>query len=32
MDTRAIEEFITPRTKALAVVHYLGVPAEMEKI
>ena len=32
MDTRVIEEFITPRTKALAVVHYLGVPAEMEKI
>ena len=32
MDTRAIEEFITTRTKALAVVHYLGVPAEMEKI
>ena len=32
MDINAIEAFITPRTKALAVVHYLGVPAEMEKI
>ena len=32
IDTNAIEENITPRTKALAVVHYLGVPAEMEKI
>ena len=31
MDTRAIEEFITPRTKALAVVHYLGV-LRMEKL
>ena len=31
MDTRAIEEFITTRTKALAVVHYLGVPLKWKK-
>lgn len=32
IDPAAIESLITPRTKALAVVHYLGVPADMEKI
>tara|TARA_B100001093_G_scaffold515346_1_gene591484 strand:+ start:743 stop:1888 length:1146 start_codon:yes stop_codon:yes gene_type:complete len=32
IDFTTIESLITPRTKALAVVHYLGVPAEMEKI
>ena len=29
---KRLESLITPRTKALAVVHYLGVPADMEKI
>jgi perosamine synthetase len=32
IDVDAIETMITHRTKALAVVHYLGVPADMEKI
>lgn len=32
IDANAIESLITPRTKALAVVHYLGVPADMETI
>jgi perosamine synthetase len=32
IDVDAIETMITPRTRALAVVHYLGVPADMEKI
>lgn len=32
IDADAIEALISPRTKALAVVHYLGVPADMEKI
>ncbi len=32
IDVETIEAMITPRTKALAVVHYLGVPAEMEAI
>ena len=32
MDVNILESLITPRTKALAVVHYLGVPADMEKI
>ncbi len=32
MDVSALESLITPRTKALAVVHYLGVPADMQKI
>ena len=32
IDADAVEAMITPRTKALAVVHYLGVPAEMEAI
>ena len=32
IDVEAIEALISPRTKALAVVHYLGVPADMEKI
>jgi perosamine synthetase len=32
MDISVLESLITPRTKALAVVHYLGVPADIEKI
>ena len=32
IDADAIEAMISPRTKALAIVHYLGVPADMEKI
>ena len=32
MDISTLESLITHRTKALAVVHYLGVPADMEKI
>ena len=32
IDADAIEAMISPRTKALAVVHYLGVPADMQKI
>ena len=32
IDPKAIEALITPRTKALAIVHYLGVPADMESI
>ena len=32
IDATKIESLISPRTKALAVVHYLGVPADMEKI
>ena len=32
MDVSVLESLITPRTKALAVVHYLGVPADMQKI
>lgn len=32
IEVDSIEAMITPRTKALAVVHYLGVPANMEKI
>jgi dTDP-4-amino-4,6-dideoxygalactose transaminase len=32
IDADAIEALISPRSKALTVVHYLGVPADMEKI
>jgi dTDP-4-amino-4,6-dideoxygalactose transaminase len=32
IDPSAIEAMITSHTKALAVVHYLGVPAEMKTI
>jgi dTDP-4-amino-4,6-dideoxygalactose transaminase len=32
IDPSAIEAMITTNTKALAVVHYLGVPAEMKTI
>ena len=32
IDPKAIEALITPQTKALAVVHYLGVPVDMEPI
>lgn len=32
MDPKSIEERITPRTKALLIVHILGHPAEMDTI
>ena len=32
IDIAAIEAAITPRTKAIAVVHYLGVPVDMPKV
>jgi dTDP-4-amino-4,6-dideoxygalactose transaminase len=32
IDEEAIDEAITPRTRAIFVVHYAGVPAEMEAI
>jgi dTDP-4-amino-4,6-dideoxygalactose transaminase len=32
MDERLIEAAVTPRTKAIFVVHYAGVPAEMDTI
>lgn len=32
IDERLIEAAITPRTKAIFVVHYAGVPAEMDSI
>jgi len=32
MDEKLIEELITPKTKAIVVVHYGGVPCEMETI
>ena len=32
IDPRAIERAITPRTKAIVVVHYTGHPAEMDAI
>jgi perosamine synthetase len=32
VDAATIESLITARTKAIAVVHYLGVPADLEKI
>ena len=32
IDVNVIESLITPRTKALAIVHYLGVPADMETV
>ena len=32
IDSSAIEAMITTNTRALAVVHYLGVPSEMNSI
>lgn len=32
IDIEKIEEAITPRTKAIAVVHYLGVPVDMPRV
>jgi len=32
IDAASIEELITPRTKAIVVVHYAGVACDMEKI
>ena len=32
MDPDLIEEALSPRTKALAPVHYLGMPADMDRI
>ena len=32
MDERKIEALITPRTRAIYVVHYAGVPCEMDYI
>lgn len=32
IDEQLIEEAITPRTKAICVVHYAGVPCEMDEI
>lgn len=32
IDEAAIEAAITPRTKAIFVVHYAGIPAEMDEI
>ena len=32
INPKAIEALITPRTKALAIVHYLGVPVDMESV
>lgn len=32
IDINAIEAAITPRTKALSVVHFLGVPVEMDRV
>ena len=32
MDEDLIEELITPKTKAIVVVHYAGFPVEMDKV
>jgi len=32
MDIEQIESHISPRTKALSLVHYLGMPVDMERI
>ncbi|HEX7446142.1 MAG TPA: DegT/DnrJ/EryC1/StrS family aminotransferase [Pirellulales bacterium] len=32
LDPAAVEAIITPRTKAIIVVHQLGLPAELEKL
>lgn len=32
LDERKLEQFITDRTRAIVVIHYAGVPAEMDAI
>lgn len=32
LDERALDALITPRTKAIVVVHYAGVPCDMEAV
>jgi dTDP-4-amino-4,6-dideoxygalactose transaminase len=32
IDLDALEAAITPRTRAIAIVHYLGVPVDMERL
>lgn len=32
MDEKLVEELITPKTKAIVVVHYAGFPVEMDKV
>jgi perosamine synthetase len=32
IDVNTIENFINPSTKAIAIVHYLGVPVDMQEI
>jgi dTDP-4-amino-4,6-dideoxygalactose transaminase len=32
MDEKLVEELITPKTKAIVVVHYAGFPVEMDQI
>ena len=32
IDVQALEAAITPRTRAIAVVHYLGVPVDMDRV
>jgi len=32
IDVQAIEQKITPKTKAIGLVHFLGIPCEMDKI
>lgn len=32
IDINKIEQAITPKTKAISVVHYLGVPVDMQKV
>lgn len=32
IDTNAIEDAITERTRAICVVHYLGLPVEMDRV
>ena len=32
IDEDAIEDFVTPRTKAIVVVHYAGVACDMDKV
>lgn len=32
IDVNALEAAVTPRTKAIAVVHYLGVPVDMDRV
>ena len=32
MDTSKVEELITPKTKAIVVVHYSGIACEMDEV